>query len=222
MIINVSLIQKFAFKIFCDPKYLIIQNICSSNTTAWTFPIVRLWWCFLSGGQGRKWEDWLLWVQQTMGGYQGGGRGQIFWFYKSATAQQLYTFNKKEEQEIREEFFKLDTDQSGFITKGEFSNLNVWYSEMIESVCAQVESYSGLTRWRFIEKWYCGEVSSMLVLSLKVISWVSQTFQRRCWLFSLVVNTSMEIRCVNSRQQSNYNLELNQLYKILLDQWRWL
>ena len=60
----------------------------------------------------------------------------------------------------------------------------------------------------------------MLVLSLKVISWVSQTFQRRCWLFSLVVNTSMEIRFVNSRQQSNYNLELNQLYKILLDQYK--
>ena len=36
MIINVSLIQKFAFKISCNPKYLIIQNICSSNTTAWT------------------------------------------------------------------------------------------------------------------------------------------------------------------------------------------
>ena len=159
-------------------------------------------------------------------GWLSGGRERsnlLIWFYKSATAQQLYTFNKQEEQEIREEFFKLDTDQSGFITKGEFfSNLNVWYSEMIESVCAQVESYSGLTWWRFIEKWYCGEVSSMLVLSLKVISWVSQTFQRRCWLFSLVVNTSMEIRCVNSRQQSNYNLELNQLYKISLDQWRWL
>ena len=28
-------------------------------------------------------------------------------------------FHKKEEQEIREEFLKLDTDRSGFITKGE-------------------------------------------------------------------------------------------------------
>ena len=56
-------------------------------------------------------------------GWLSGGRERsnlLIWFYKSATAQQLYTFNKKEEQEIREEFFKLDTDQSGFITKGEF------------------------------------------------------------------------------------------------------
>ena len=62
-------------------------------------------------------------------GWLSGGRERsnlLIWFYKSATAQQLYTFNKQEEQEIREEFFKLDTDQSGFITKGEFfSNLNV-------------------------------------------------------------------------------------------------
>ena len=28
-------------------------------------------------------------------------------------------FHKKDEQEIREEFLKLDTDRSGFITKGE-------------------------------------------------------------------------------------------------------
>ena len=43
-------------------------------------------------------------------------------------------FHKKEEQEIREEFLKLDTDRSGFITKGE-------RFKMFEILFAQIHKY---------------------------------------------------------------------------------
>ena len=69
----------------------------------------------------------------------------------------VVVFHKKEEQEIREEFLKLDTDRSGFITKGE----------------------------RF-----------------KMCRMILSSFQRRCWLSSLVVNTSMETRGVKNFCQS--------------------
>ena len=44
---------------------------------------------------------------------------QFFWQFCFLTTRSIDAFSKKEEQEIREEFLKLDTDQSGFITKGE-------------------------------------------------------------------------------------------------------
>ena len=48
---------------------------------------------------------------------------QLFLVISHFDAFPIGAFYPKEEQEIREEFLKLDTDQSGFITKGESSLL---------------------------------------------------------------------------------------------------
>ena len=124
-------------KISTGVIHFIIQNITGSTVFDNGSTVI-------SGRQGWQWEDWLLRVQQVVDRHQGGGRGwidQVFLvilYFDCSPHALIGAFDQKEEQEIREEFLKLDTDQSGFITKGESSFLpSDWYQDFPNN-CAKL------------------------------------------------------------------------------------